>query len=76
MRQISQLELAEFEKDLVFKQISNPDYRYGQAFLNYFSWIHKLMDEDGDLGANLASRIWNSKSRDDVLRWAYWYIEQ
>lgn len=67
MRQITQLELAEFEKDLLFKQIANPDYRYGQAFLNYFKWVEVSLVADGDLGCIQANKIWNCSNRESVL---------
>lgn len=75
MRKITWAEIEAFEKDLLFKQIANPHYRYGQAFLNYFTWVHKLMEEDGDLGWNCASNVWNSKNRLEVLDLVDWYIE-
>lgn len=67
MRKITQLEFQEFEKDLLFKQIAYPDYRYGQAFLNYFKWVEDSLDADGDLGRIQANKIWNCSNREMVL---------
>ena len=75
MRKITWAEIAEFEKDLLFKQIANPDYRYGQAFLNYFSWVSTAMNSDGDLGASQGLQVWNSSNRLEVLDLVDWYIE-
>ena len=60
MRKVTQQEIAEFEKDFTHKVLSNPDYRYGQAFINYFSWVHDNMLNDGDLGHAQAIHVWNS----------------
>lgn len=75
MRKVTQVEIAEFERDLLFKQIANPHYRYGQAFLNYFSWVFTSMDEDGDLGHQQASRVWECNDRGRVLAMVDFYIE-
>ena len=75
MRKITRLEFQEFEKDLLFKQIANPDYRYGQAFLNYFKWVHKALEEDGDLGQLCAHRVWGSNNPKQVFKLLEWYIE-
>ncbi len=39
---ISKSEYEEFEKHYVWVLIKAPDYRLGQAFLNYFPEINKL----------------------------------
>ena len=75
MRKVTWAEIAEFEKDFTLKVLANPDYRYGQAFLNYFPWVHHSLDEDGDLGASRAIHIWQSSNRNEVLDLVDWYIE-
>lgn len=40
---ISKLEYEEFEKHYAWVLIKAPDYRLGQAFLNYFPKISKMM---------------------------------
>ena len=40
---ISKLEYEEFEKHYAWVLIKAPDYRLGQAFLNYFPKVSKLM---------------------------------
>ena len=75
MRKVTWAEIAEFEKDFTHKVLANPDYRYGQAFLNYFPWVDKSMQTDGDLGQAQAIHVWESKSRKEVLDLVEWYIE-
>ena len=40
---ISKLEYGEFKKHYVWVLLQAPDYRLGQAFLNYFPKISKMM---------------------------------
>ena len=75
MKKITWAEIAEFEKDFTLKVLANPTYRYGQAFLNYFPWVSKSMDEDGDLDAAQGLQIWNCSNRLEVLDLVDWYIE-
>lgn len=39
---ITKKELWEFDKWYTMEKIKHPDYRYGQAFLNYFNGIENL----------------------------------
>ena len=48
-----------FQKHYMFEFIRNSDYRLGQAFLNYFPEISKLMREDGDLGTMDEFKLYN-----------------
>ena len=57
MRKVTWAEIAEFEKDYAFKVLAHPDYRYGQAFLNYFPEVSRTMTNDGDLGAMDEQRL-------------------
>ena len=75
MKKVTWAEIADFEKDLLFKLIDNPNYRYGQAFLNYFPWVHASLDEDGDLGASRSLHIWQCNKRKEVLDMLDWYLE-
>ena len=47
---ITQEQYEEFLKHLAWMRLKAPDYRFGQAFLNYFPEISKNMRRDGDLG--------------------------
>jgi hypothetical protein len=71
---ITMQEFEEFEKQFVFEVLKNPDYRLGQAFYNTFPEIALSMEEDGDIGYSQASRLWNSKDRDEVLKLIDWYL--
>lgn len=75
MTKVTWAEIAEFEKDFTHKVLANPNYRYGQAFLNYFPWVYNSMNSDGDLGARDAMAVWNSSNRLEVLDLVDWYIE-
>ena len=75
MKKVTWAEIAEFEKDFTLKVLANPTLRYGQAFLNYFSWVHDSMLHDGDLGHRDAIAVWGSSDRLEVLDLADWYIE-
>lgn len=73
---ITMQEYEEFEKQFLFQVLANPDYRLGQAFSNTFRDIVRLMEEDGDLGQRAAFRLWETKTREEVLKLIDWYIEK
>ena len=47
---ITQEQYQEFLKHLAWQRLQSPDYRFGQAFLNYFPEISRNMRRDGDNG--------------------------
>ena len=47
---ITREQYEEFLKHLAWQRLQSPDYRFGQAFLNYFPEISKNMRRDGDNG--------------------------
>ena len=69
-------EFEEFEKQFLFEKINNPYYRLGQAFLNKFPEIDRLMEDDGDLGAQQARQVWECDNRKQVLELIDWYINK
>lgn len=71
---ITMQEFEEFEKKFVFEVLGNPDYRIGQAFYNSFPEIALSMEDGGDIGYSQSSRLWNSKSRSEVLELIDWYL--
>jgi hypothetical protein len=71
---ITMQEFEEFEKQYMFEVLKSPDYRIGQAFYNSFPEIALSMEDDGDIGYSQASRLWNSKDRDEVLKLIDWYL--
>ena len=73
---ITLAEFEEFEKQFLFDKINNPYYRLGQAFLNKFPEIDRLMERDGDLGAQQARRLWECDNRKQVLELIDWYIDK
>lgn len=48
---ITQAEYKEFLKHLSWQRLKTPDYRFGQAFLNYFPEVAKAMRESGEYGS-------------------------
>ena len=72
---ITKRQLEEFEKDFTLKVLANPKYRYGQAFLNYFPWVYRNMENDGDFGNRDIFEIYECSDRNRVLEIADFYIE-
>ena len=71
---ITMKQFEEFEKQYMFEVLKNPDYRIGQAFYNTFPEIALSMEDDGDIGYSEASRLWNTKERNEVLELIDWYL--
>lgn len=59
---ISKAQYKEFEQHWILEFMRNPDYRLGQAFLNYFPEISKLYLHDGDRGHDEEYRLWNTQN--------------
>ncbi len=53
----------QFKKHYMFEFLRNADYRFGQAFLNYFPKLSKQLLEDGDRGESIEQRLWNAKTQ-------------
>jgi len=49
IKKVTKEQYQEFLKDYAWQLLKHPDYRLGEAFLNYFTKIHDtlLMDSDG-----------------------------
>ena len=58
---ISKLEYGEFEKHYVWVLLQAPDYRLGQAFLNYFPKISKMMLEQYTAGMKDEFQLFNER---------------
>lgn len=72
---ITMQQFDEFEKYFLMDVLKNPDYRLGQAFINTFWDISNSIEQDGDMGVSTAIKLWEAKSRDEVLTLIDWYIE-
>ena len=63
----------EFQEHYAWQLLKSPDYRLGQAFLNYFNEVDKIMNEDGDLGRNDSVALYyesdNGRAMDIIIRW-------
>ena len=58
---ISKERYKEFEQHWILEFMRNPNYRLGQAFLNYFPEISKMYLNDGDHGHDEEQRLWNTR---------------
>lgn len=70
---ITQAQYEVFLRHLFWTRLKAPDYRFGQAFLNYFPEIREIMETDGDLG-NQAAHIlfyedWEPTARMRCEQW-------
>ena len=70
---ITPAEYEEFLKHLAWQRLKTPDYRFGQAFLNYFPEVSRIMVEDGDLGSqgerHLFYEEWEPTARSRCESW-------
>jgi len=64
---ITQEDWEQFKKQYMFEFLRNADYRFGQAFLNYFPKLSKYLLEDGDRGESIEQRLWNAKTQNDAM---------
>lgn len=71
--QISKEEYAKFQEHYAWQLLQSPDYRLGQAFLNFFPDVSSNMRRDGDLGALDELRLYNETDKDiaqqTINRW-------
>jgi hypothetical protein len=56
----------EFKKHYMFEFIRNSDYRFGQAFLNYFPELQTYLKSTGR-GESIEQRLWNAKTQNDAM---------
>jgi hypothetical protein len=64
---ITQEDWEQFKKHYMFEFLRNADYRFGQAFLNYFPKLSKQLLEDGDRGESIEQRLWNAKTQSEAM---------
>ena len=66
-------EYDEFLKDYAWELLQNPEYRLGQAFLRFFTWVDIQYHNDGDNGSREALRLWGecdtAKSQAMIDKW-------
>jgi hypothetical protein len=70
---IPRAEYEEFLKHLAWQRLKTPDYRFGQAFLNYFPDVREIMERDGVFGgqstAHLFYEEWEPTARARCESW-------
>lgn len=62
MPKITENEYAGFLEHYTWEKLKNPDYRIGQAFLNYFPDVGKFYNSQGGEGQDEEYRLWNERS--------------
>lgn len=72
---ITKQQYEEFLKDYTIEVLRNPDYRLGQAFLNYFPAVDRMMSNDGDLGAAGAVKLYYTTDNKEFQELIAHYIE-
>jgi hypothetical protein len=60
-------EWQQFKKQYMFEFMRNPDYRFGQAFLNYFPELSKYLISAGERGESIEQRLWNAQKQEEVM---------
>lgn len=58
---ISQAQYQEFLKHLAWQRLKTPDYRFGQAFLNYFPEISRAIRESSENGSQAEYVLFNEE---------------
>lgn len=58
---IPRAEYEEFLKHLAWQRLKTPDYRFGQAFLNYFPEVSKAMREQDENGSQAEYVLFNEE---------------
>jgi len=70
---VSRERYTEFIKHYTWQLLKTPDYRLGQAFINYFNEVDRMMSEDGDLGKQDAVMLYyetdNKRAQEMIDRW-------
>jgi len=70
---ITQAQYEEFLKHYAWQKLQTPNYRLGQAFLNFFPEISRIMREDGDLGSqgemHLFYEEWEPTAQAKINQW-------
>jgi hypothetical protein len=72
---ISQERFKEFEQFYLFEVIKNPDYRYGQAFLNYFHDEEEMMMTFNTLQLDSTFNLWEERDLIKARRMCLKYVE-
>jgi len=70
---VSRERYQEFLEHYAWQLLKSPDYRLGQAFINFFNEVDKMMSEDGDLGKQDAVMLYyetnNNQAQTIIDRW-------
>ena len=69
---ITRKQYREFMEHLMWQRLQSPDYRMGQAFLNYFPNISTAMTQDGDHGTLFEMKLYYETDEER----AKWLINQ
>ena len=56
----------QFKKHYMFEFLRNPDYRFGQALLNYFPELGTYL-KNTSTGAGIEIRLWEARNQETVM---------
>jgi hypothetical protein len=73
---ITPAQYQEFQEHLVWQRLKSPDYRLGQAFLNYFPHISKALIEDEQWGTMYECNIFNEISDLEAQKFIDQWVDQ
>lgn len=70
---ITREEYAKFLEHFAWQRLQSPDYRLGQAFLNYFPHVSKALIEDEQWGTlyeyNIFNEINDLRAQEFIDKW-------
>lgn len=70
---VTKEQYAEFLKHYAWQLLKSSDYRLGQAFLNYFNEVDKIMEADRNQGRRDAVLLYyetdNKRAQEVIDRW-------
>ena len=70
---ITQKQYQEFMEHYAWQLLQSPDYRIGQAFLNYFPEVSTEMTRDGDHGTLFEMKLYyetdNERAKSLINQW-------
>lgn len=69
MLKISERDYVKFQEHYAWQLLQSPDYRLGQAFLNYFPEVSREMATQGREGTLLEMKMFYETDRDQCQQW-------
>lgn len=73
---ITREQWEKFQQHYAWQLLQSPDYRLGQAFLNYFNEVDKIWENDGDLGRQASTNLYYETDSNKAMAIISNWIEQ